>query len=49
MKRFVFPDGHGVFVLASGALLKSVLRATGHSSFMLTRSGASSFDVHRLH
>merc|ERR1712217_485286 len=35
--RFVFPDGHGVIVLASGRLL-SLGCATGHPSFVMSCS-----------
>merc|ERR1739848_726650 len=35
--RFVFPDGHGVIVLASGRLLNLVC-ATGHPSFVMSCS-----------
>merc|ERR1712125_311580 len=35
--RFVFPDGHGVIVLASGRLL-NLGCATGHPSFVMSCS-----------
>merc|ERR1712164_153726 len=35
--RFIFPDGHGVIVLASGRLL-NLGCATGHPSFVMSRS-----------
>ena len=35
--RFVFPDGHGVIILASGRLL-NLGCATGHPSFVMSRS-----------
>merc|ERR1711904_682905 len=35
--RFEFPDGHGIFVLASGRLL-NLGCATGHPSFVMSRS-----------
>merc|ERR1711862_731670 len=35
--RFVFPDGHGVIVLASGRLL-NLGRPTGHPSFVMSCS-----------
>merc|ERR1711953_1229037 len=35
--RFVFPDGHGVIVLAAGRLL-NLGCATGHPSFVMSRS-----------
>merc|ERR1711957_1028591 len=35
--RFVFPDGHGVIVLAAGRLLNLVC-ATGHPSFVMSCS-----------
>merc|ERR1712061_973516 len=35
--RFVFPDGHGVIVLASGRLL-NLGCATGHQSFVMSCS-----------
>merc|ERR1719182_1088513 len=35
--RFIFPDGHGVIVLASGRLL-NLGRATGHPSFVMSCS-----------
>merc|ERR1711941_243001 len=37
MGRFVFPDGHGVIVLASGRLL-NLGCATGHPSFVMSCS-----------
>ena len=33
--RFIFPDGHGVIVLASGRLL-NLGCATGHPSFVMS-------------
>merc|ERR1719384_355732 len=38
--RFVFPDGHGVIVLASGRLL-NLGCATGHPSFVMSCSFAN--------
>merc|ERR1712100_431078 len=35
--RFVFPDGHGVIILASGRLL-NLGCATGHPSFVMSTS-----------
>merc|ERR1712164_165736 len=35
--RFIFPDGHGIIVLASGRLL-NLGCATGHPSFVMSRS-----------
>ena len=35
--RFVFPDGHGIIVLASGRLL-NLGCATGHPSFVMSNS-----------
>ena len=37
MDRFVFPDGHGVIVLAEGRLL-NLGCATGHPSFVMSSS-----------
>ena len=43
--RFIFPDGHGVIVLASGRML-SLGCQTGHPSFVM--SGSFSIMVHLL-
>ena len=37
MDRFIFPDGHGVLVLAEGRLL-NLGCATGHPSFVMSCS-----------
>ena len=37
--RFIFPDGHGVIVLASGRLL-NLGCATGHPSFVMSAGGS---------
>lgn len=37
MDRFIFPDGHGVIVLAEGRLL-NLGCATGHPSFVMSAS-----------
>ena len=37
MDRFIFPDGHGVIVLAEGRLL-NLGCATGHPSFVMSCS-----------
>merc|ERR1712138_95722 len=48
--RFVFPDGHGVIVLASGRLL-NLGCATGHPSFVMscsfTNQALAQIDLHR--
>lgn len=45
--RFIFPDGHGVIVLAEGRLL-NLGCATGHPSFVMSCSFTNQVHIHSL-
>ena len=47
MDRFIFPDGHGVLVLAEGRLL-NLGCATGHPSFVMSCSFTNQARTHSV-